>query len=293
MTTTATSGATAAANSTLIGEAEFAAVYAAAEFAEAFGLRFNTTVTIAWKFLGAETPQDVQGLFNSLLKCLRDWFAQRRLPQAWLYAHENGAQIGLHTHIAIALPGALLEGDLIPNRDEFRRWIMSWAQRRLGRRTPRAIRVRGPRRETPWLHWLATHYLVKGYDPAAEALSARNSPDGRTLYLGDLIAFPFRDPGHVPLQHRVHWSRSLGPDRRKLGVPGGFDDLLEPPAKALCVDPFRRTTFMAPGTLLPADRRLPAFRSKYEDGVRDVRLLYPKAFWTRISPGKSHSAILG
>ena len=93
---------------------------------------------------------------------------------------------------------------------------------------PRAIRVRGPKKETPWLHWLTTSYLMKGYDRSAVVQSARNSPDGLEVLLGELIAWPWRDPGPVPLKQRVGASRSLGPDRRAIGVPGGFDYLLKP-----------------------------------------------------------------
>ena len=56
--------------------------------------------------------------------------------------------------------------------------------------------------------------------------SAPHSPDGPAVYLGDLIAWPWRDPGPVPWRRRCGWSRSLGPDRRAVGVPGGCDFLL-------------------------------------------------------------------
>jgi hypothetical protein len=52
-------------------------------------------------------------------------------------------------------------------------------------------------------------------------------PTGGEVLLGELIAWPWRDPGPVPLKQRVGASRSLGPDRRAIGVPGGFDYLLE------------------------------------------------------------------
>ena len=68
---------------------------------------------------------------------------------------------------------------------------------------PGPYRVRGPKKETPWLHWLTTSYLMKGYDRSAVVQSARNSPDGREVFLGDLIAWPWRDPGPVALKQRV------------------------------------------------------------------------------------------
>ena len=167
--------------------------------------------------------------------------------------------------------------DVAPDyRGEFRAWARGWPERQVGRRTPRAIRVRGPKKETPWLHWLTTSYLMKGYDCRAVVQSARNSPDGREVLLGDLIAWPWQDPGPVPLKQRVGASRSLGPDRRAIGVPGGFDYLLgKGTFQLLPVTPFPY--------FLSSPTPEPAFRSKYEDGIRDVRLLYPAAFYDRVT----------
>jgi hypothetical protein len=95
--------------------------------------------------------------------------------------------------------------------------------------------------------------------------------------LGDLIACPWRDPGPVAMKQRVGASRSLGPDRRAIGVPTGFDYLLG-----------KRTFSLTPGsvphTIVARPRHpRPAFRSKYEDGIRDVRLLYPPEFYELIT----------
>jgi len=214
-------------------ERDFAAVFSAAEFAETFALYFDTTVTISWRLMGPEVERDVPAYFVAFTKCLRDWLEQRCLPVAWIYAHECGATVDSHTHLCVFVPGVpadsrpdlqkLYRPDTAPDyRGEFRAWARGWPERQVGRRTPNAIRVRGPKKETPWLHWLTTSYLLKGYDCRALVQSARNSPDGRPIYLGDLIAWPWRDPGPVSLKQRVGVSRSLGPDRRALGVPGGL-----------------------------------------------------------------------
>ena len=89
--------------------------------------------------------------------------------------------------------------------------------------------------------------------------SAPHSPDGLAVYLGDLIAWPWRDPGPVP------WRRCLGPDRRAVGVPGGLDYLLGKSEFPVVARPY------------------PAFRSWYEDGCRDVRQLYPAEFYDKIT----------
>jgi hypothetical protein len=95
--------------------------------------------------------------------------------------------------------------------------------------------------------------------------SAPHSPDGLAVYLGDLIAWPWRDPGPVPWRRRCGVSRSLGPDRRAVGVPGGLDYLLGKSEFPVVARPY------------------PAFRSWYEDGCRDVRQLYPAEFYDKIT----------
>ncbi len=139
-------------------------------------------------------------------------------------------------------------------------------------------RVTFQRKETPWLHWLKASYLMKGYDRDAIVQSAQDLPDGRAAYLGDLIAYPWRDPGPVPLKQRVGVSRSLGPKRRAIGVPGGFDYLLRDGEISLIPGSAPHTFF----------KSRPAFRSKYEDGIRDVRQLYRPDFYKRIT-GVAHS----
>jgi hypothetical protein len=258
-----------------LSEHDFAALHAATEFAAAFELWFDTTITISWRLMGPEVEGDVPTYFAVFLKCLRDWLAQRQLPVAWIYTHENSSKIGLHTHLILYLPGDLFDDIHCAYRSDFRAWAKGWAARQVGRPTPRALRVRGPQKETPWLHWLTFSYLVKGYDPCAVVQSARHAPDGRAVFLADVIAWPRRDGGAVPLKHRVGVSRSLGPERRALGVPGGFDYLLEEPT-------FQLTADSVPMRLVRWPPK-PAFRSSYEDGIRDVRRLYPKAFYERVT----------
>jgi hypothetical protein len=267
-----------------LSESDFAVLYSAAEFAAAFELWFDTTVTLSWRLMGSEVEGDVPAYFAAFTKCLRDWLEQRHLPVAWIYAHESGPKVGLHTHLNLFVPGMgpiagfenLYNPDTVPDyRGDFRAWARGWPKRQVGRRTPNAIRVRGPRKETPWLHWLTTSYLLKGYDPCAIVQSAQHAPDGRAVLLGDLIAWPWRDGGAVPLKHRVGSSRSLGPERRALGVPGGFEYLLEEPT-------FQLTANSVPMRLVRWPPR-PAFRSTYEDGIRDVRRLYPKDFYEQVT----------
>lgn len=98
-------------------EQDFASLYAAADFASAFELWFDTTVSISWRLMGAKTPKEVASAFEAFTKCLRDWLERRCLPTAWVYAHECGRRVGLHTHMILYLPG-----EASPYRKEFRAW---------------------------------------------------------------------------------------------------------------------------------------------------------------------------
>lgn len=153
--------------------------------------------------------------------------------------------------------------------------------RHAGGPAPRALRVRGPYKETSWLHWLTLSDLMKGYDRHAIVQSARFAPGGRPILLGDLIASEWKDPGPIAMQQRVGTSRSLGPDRRMSGVPAGFDYLLTGQRK----DGPAHLRGIPPYTKYPPPH---AFRSRYEDGIRDVRLLYPAEFYEKVTGLKPH-----
>lgn len=256
--------------SRLISANDFAAMFSAAEFAAQFELWCDTSVTLVWGLMGANTDAEISRLYNNFQKCLRDWLDKRVLPQAWLYSHECGQKVGLHTHMIVFLPGAPCS-----YRDEFRKWVRNWTERQIGGRVPRAVRVRGPKIETPMLHWLLTGYLLKGFDKAEAVQSARNSPDGQPVFLGDLIPWPWTDPGPVTLKQRVGWSRSLGPECRARGVPASLSYLLKS----------NRIVPDGPIGLKAIHQPIAGqgFRSKFEDGIRDVRFLYPPDFCQMIT----------
>jgi hypothetical protein len=274
----------------LISEAEFAGIYAAAAFAYDFGLWLDTMVTLNWRLLGY-ADEEVQAGHLAFTKCLRDWLSQRGLPAAYIYSHENAAKHGVHTHIAVHVPSW---STMLP--DEFRHWARGWARHRTRRWVPGAIRVRGAGQDrpgettkaerAPWLHWFRFHYLMKSHDRSVVVQSARHSPDGMPVYLGELIAFRWRASGPVPMRQRVGASRSLGPARRLIGVPEGFDGELKKPVTIaqLEYNPFevlRPVTATNPDVLrepVPPPPIRGPFRSAYEDGARDVRVLYPPDF---------------
>ncbi|MGF3027058.1 hypothetical protein ACQVP2_30105 [Methylobacterium aquaticum] len=267
--------------STFITEKEFAEHYAAAEFAAWHGLYCETAVTFWWGALGASDGPSAQKIFSDFLKHLNDWLHERHLPTAYFFCHESSPRIGVHTHLAVYL--SLSSCVRLPVRDEFRRWAMEWPQRNGYGRCPRAIRVTGPAKQTPWLHWHRFHYQVKGYDRLAVVRRARNSPSGTDLMLGDLIAWPWQDPGAVTMMPRLGSAMNLGPARRRVGIPKYCDELRNPPRPKRPVVPREISLAEQLQELRPPKVPRPPFRSRYEDGWRDVRFLYPLDFITRVT----------
>ncbi|MBX9650566.1 MAG: hypothetical protein K2X57_26325 [Xanthobacteraceae bacterium] len=256
----------------LISETEFAAVYAAADFAAEFEMWMDTSVTINWSLLGVTEDDSAQLAFTGFTKCLRDWLIRRANPVAFVFAHELGPVVGLHSHVNVYVAGER-------QRVQFRHWVRDWSDHVAGRHVPRAVRVAGPRVSEPWLHWLRFCYLMKGYDRDCVVQSGRVSPDGQDVRLGDLIPFAWINPGNFGLKKRVGASRSLGPDRRSFGAPTGFDYLLDQPR----LDPAINTWLSLPAQGGNLAKRTKSFRSKYEDGARDVRTLYGPEFFERVT----------
>ncbi|MFD1190821.1 hypothetical protein [Phenylobacterium conjunctum] len=254
-----------------INERDFAAIYAAAEFASKFNLVLDGHVTILWDRLADARASSPQAELTAFLKCLRAWYAHWGISPAWIYSHETGHKVGPHTHFAIAVP-VMDSPWALPYRSKFKVWASRYCMHRTGRKVPGALRVRLPNKPTPWLHWLNTHYLLKGYDPAAIVQAAELAPDRRAVRLGDLIAFPWRDPGPRMFRNRVGVSHALGPGQRKVGIPAG---LYDPANYASVVDPFGLTSVLRPQ---------PPFLSRYDQGLRDVRMLYPVDFLDRVRP---------
>ncbi len=265
-----------ASNPNCITVAQFAELYAAAEFAAHWNLWLDVSVTVTWGLLGVQDEVQMQAAFGGFMKCLRAWLAERHIPQAWIFTHERGRNRGLHTHLAIHIPGARRANEKPVWRREFRTWVLAWARRFADRPVPRSTRVRdnGGRLE-PILHWLNFHYQVKGYDRQAVVQSARNSPSGQDVLLGDLVAFDWRNPGPMACK-RVGVAQHLGPAQRGLGYPPdlacvmrsqGIPDItISQPDAVPRMNPRR---FGLAGYEIPTP-----FRSRFEDGSsRNGRLI--------------------
>lgn len=267
--------------STFITEKEFAGHYAAAAFAAWHQLYCETAVTFWWGALGALDGASAQEIFTDFLKHLNAWLHERHLPTVYFFSHESSPRIGVHTHLAVYL--CLLTCSRSRPRDEFRRWAMGWPERNGYGSCPRAIRVTGPAKRTPWLHWHRFHYQVKGYNPRAVVRRAYNSPSGTDVMLGDLIAWPWQDPGVVTLRPRLGSCLNLGPARREIGIPKDCDNFRNPPRPKRPVVPQELSLGEQLWRLRQPEAPRPPFISRYEDGWRDVRWLYPKEFNTRVT----------
>lgn len=259
---------------TCISEPQFAEQYAAAEFAYHWGTYLDTSVTITWPLLGVTEEDQMLVAFANFTACLRAWMTERPLPTAWTYVHERSRIRGLHTHLAVFVPGA------VQLRRRFRTWVLGWAERFAGHKAPYATRVRDAGGRTDQtLHWLNFAYQMKGFDREAVVQSARNAPHGQDVMLGDLVGFDWRDPGVLTCK-RTGVSQALGPAQRKLGFPPWAAFLMRPtdvPDIQVSRPPGAPpVTIQKPdyvGHMMPKP-----FRSSYEDGMRDIRQLYPADF---------------
>lgn len=258
--------------SRLITVSDFAALYRAAEFSLLNGYPLASHVIINWNALGADADDKAADGFLGFTKCIRDFLKRRLVPPLWIYVHERSPKTGLHTHIAIFLPV-----DAPELRTECMEWLRYWPIRQLGRRVPHGIRMRVPQAHEIRLHWLIFNYLVKGYDPLAVVQSAQRAPGGTPIMLGDLIAFPRRDPGAVTLRKRIGFSRALGPGEQAGGLPASWSAWMRPAAK------FRLTAKSQP-VQLPT-RLAPTFRSTFDDACYDVRQLYGAEFHEWVAGG--------
>ena len=279
--------------SRLITIDEFSELYSAVEFAVEFGLPPSGHVILHWGLLGSCSPNEVQDAFTAFRKCVRDWLHRRGIPVIYYYSHENSERAGLHTHFAVHIPLDL--------RREFRRYVRDWATRNYERPPGRGVRTRGMGGD-PITVWRVFSYLVKGYDPSAVLVSARNHPSGRALRLGDMIANVWQDPGAVGLSQRVGVSSAISRTQRALGYPAGAEaNVCLPIVPPSAADLFattekgsagrRHTWTKDQGSIAaPPARVLPRvwpFRSRFEDGCCDVRKLYPQEFYrwvTQLDP---------
>lgn len=271
----------------LISIEEFASQYAAADFAESSGINCDTSVTLHWSLLGCTSPKETKTAFRSFQKCLDDWLSQRELPPAYFYVHEAGPDGALHTHMQVHVP---LDRPYWPNYGPaFREWVQrTWVSNRMKGAVPHAVCVSRHNRHSSYRHWIGFHYQMKGFDWSAIVVTWQNSPARQAMRLGDLIAFPWRNPGLVLGMKRVGCSHALGLAARQVGVPPGhLVKAKSAKERGPSFDPETGEVDFAAMIERHAHRpHQPTwgpFQSMYEAGWRDVRELYDRQFVERVT----------
>jgi len=267
----------------------FASTHAAAEFALWAGLTLDTLVTLDWQRMGIKTGQEAQAATTAFVKCYKAWTRENDAKSAWIYGIERANThdgLGYHSHIALHIPGipaAPFDGELPPinHRKRFRKWIMEYTLRNFGCHIPRAIRVNMRAHQCSFRHWNAVTYLLKGYDLSALVQTGRATVDGCSIYLGDLIPWPYCNPGPVEVTNRIRVCHDLGPARRAIGAPIGMEHLLptEPNWQVFRIEGYAHLSQAEFEQISWTRPKAKPFVSSWDDGIRDVRGLYCLDFY--------------
>lgn len=251
---------------------------AAARFAAALFLPLDVLVTVNFSAMGVNDSGEARQELHRFVKAMGSWLNERGLPVVWIAVIERGVSGNLHAHIAVHVPGVAKEGGQIigpRHRTDFRKWARRAMARRTGTKVPRLVNVRCGLVATEIAHWICVTYLLKGFDQTAVLSSARGCAQGERITLADILPFPYRSAGDVA-GRRLFISGNLGPARRKIGMPAGFEYMLpmKPDLSALEIVPGANTGVpRQPGGWLPTP-----FVAAVEMGRFDVRDIYGDEF---------------
>jgi hypothetical protein len=197
-------GPSSSADERLISVRQFRELYNAVAFANLQGAILDTHITVSWSMLGFEDDSQIShALQLGLIKHAREWSRHKEdplgRPFCWIYAHERGAKLGLHTHLLLFIPVEL--------RPKFDAWLRTRV-RKLARRRPlpneKAVhisRVRSDRHRQLWHQWRQLGYLMKSVDPAATLPVWPGT--SATVPLTDLVCWDHEGPGEVNCKLRV------------------------------------------------------------------------------------------
>jgi hypothetical protein len=251
---------------------------ASAQFAEALFLYLDVLVTIDLGAMGLAEPEDARGELQRFLKAMGSWLNERALPVVWIACIERAKAGNLHAHIAVHVPGMRREGDQLHGtryRTLFRRWAREAVQRRVGKKVPGLVNVRCSLEPSLIAHWICVTYLLKGYDRAA--ILYDSAGEGLPVFLGDILPFPYRHAGDVGHDRRLFISGNLGPARRQIGMPAGFEFMLP---NAPDINGLQLVPGAGDGVGANTSRiwKPQPFRAAVEDGRFDVRQIYGVEF---------------
>jgi hypothetical protein len=77
------------------------------------GMTLNYFATISWSTLGLEDDAEIQAATQALFARLREWSKRKRdvrtgqpapIRLAWIWCHERGPEMGLHSHLLMHVP---------------------------------------------------------------------------------------------------------------------------------------------------------------------------------------------
>jgi hypothetical protein len=249
---------------------------AAGAFSAAISLPLDTLVTLDLAAMGIQDADEARRELHRFIKVMASWLNERRLPVVWIASIERGKGVNLHAHIAVHVPGNIKRrGEIvgIRYRTQFRRWAREAMARRVGRAVPRLVNVRCGLVQSNIAHWICVTYLLKSFDKAGEL--SPPSRAGRRVPLADIMPFPYRSAGDVP-GRRLFISGNLGPARRKIGMPAGFEHMLPAKPNVLALEVVPRANAVVAER--PHSWVAQPFVAAVEEGYFDVREIYGVEF---------------
>lgn len=167
--------------------------------------------TISWSTLGLTDDAEIQVATQALFERLREWAKRKKdargapapIPLAWIWVHERGPRLGMHTHLLMHVPIGRSAGlgKVICN------FLESWSGQALVNEGPGGLstfHAREPRRYGQSIltrHAVAfqksvARYMMKGLDPVSMVPPAAGRQTGR--YLRAVLRLKkIRDQGHI------------------------------------------------------------------------------------------------
>jgi hypothetical protein len=190
------------------------------------GMQLTYFATIAWSTLGLTDDAEIQAATQALFARLREWSVRCRskgagapgpVPLAWVWCHERGKAVGLHTHILAHVPHRYTGrvGKVIC------RFLEAWTGQPLQNgetgqvtflaKSPRLRRLKVapytfslPRPRALAFQRNVMRYMLKGVDPDSRAPKAAGLHRG--LYLDEALKLRRVEPQGVVLGKRCGYS---------------------------------------------------------------------------------------
>lgn len=186
-------------------------LYLAMLRANLLGMPLTYFATVSWTTLGLREDADIQAATQALMTRIREWSRRKRddgtgarapLPVAWIWCHERGPRLGLHTHFLMHVPPhqsarlgkvicSFLEGysgrSLTKGPGDTLRTFMALEPSRRSGSTSEATALRFQRR--------LMRYMMKGVDPRGVVPASVGRQVGQPLQRA--LKLGHRDQGSI------------------------------------------------------------------------------------------------